>query len=94
MGLRARLRRLQRLSEDEAVTIRQTDGTVRRFPKSALRLAFLEDFDRTLGRIGSETPTHPLLVTIANSDDPTWTRSFVGDGEGRLEPLEDLSEGP
>jgi hypothetical protein len=76
------------------VAIRQTDGTTRRFPKSALAEAFLEDVDRTLGRMGSETPTHPLLVAARDSDDPAWARSFVGDGAGDPEAVEDLSEGP
>ncbi len=94
MAFRDRLRRLQRASRDDMVAIPQRDGTVKRFPKSAIKAAFLEDVDRTLGRIGSETPTHPLLVAARNTNDPTWTRSFVGGGEGRLEELEDLSEGP
>jgi hypothetical protein len=94
VAFRDRLRRLRRLSEDEAVIIRQRDGTVKRFPKSALSVAFLEDLDRSLGRMDPDTPVHPLITAIANSDDPAWTRSFVGDGAGSPKAVEDLSEGP
>jgi hypothetical protein len=94
VAFRDRLRRLQRLSEGEAVTIRQTDGTVKRFPESALREAFIEDLDRTAGRVGPETPVHPILTALRNSGDPAPLGLFMGGGEGSLEPLEDLSEDP
>jgi hypothetical protein len=94
MALRDRLRRLEREARGDMVAIPQRDGTVRRFPKSALSVAFLEDFDRSLGRMDPDTPVHPLITAIANSDDPAWARSFVGDGEGSPKAVEDLSEGP
>ncbi len=94
MAFRDRLRRLRRLSKGDEVVIPQRDGTTRRFPEAALREAFLEDLDRTLGRVDPDTPVHPLVTAIANSDDHTWTRSFFAGGEGRLEAVEDLSEGP
>ncbi len=92
MAFRDRLRRLRRASRDDMVAIRQVDGTTRRFPTSALKEAFLEDLDRTLGRVDRDTPVHPLITAIANSDDPAWARSFVGDGEGNPKAVEDLSE--
>jgi hypothetical protein len=39
-----------------------------------------------------DTPVHPLITAVANSDDPTWARSFVGDGAGSPKAVEDLSE--
>ncbi len=94
MAFRDRLRRLRRASRDDMVAIPQRDGTVKRFPKSALREAFLEDVDRTLGRVGSEVPTHPLLVALHNSDDPMRTGGwFMSGGDPPdLEAVEDLSE--
>ncbi len=94
MGLRDRIGRLRRASKGDMVAIPQRDGTTPRFPKSAIKAAFLEDVDRTLGRMGSEVPLHPLLAAARNSDDPAWARSFVGDGAGDPEAVEDLSEGP
>ncbi len=92
MAFRDRLRRLQRASRGDMVAIPQRDGTTLRFPKSELREAFLEDLDRSLGRMDPDTPVHPMITAIANSDDPTWARSFVGDGEGNPKAVEDLSE--
>ncbi len=94
MAFRDRLRRLRRASRDDMVAIPQRDGTVKRFPKSALSVAFLEDLDRSLGRMDPDAPVHPLITAIANSDDPTWARSFVGDGAGNPKAVADLSEEP
>jgi hypothetical protein len=94
VGLKDRIRRLQRRAEGPVVSIPQTDGTVKRFPEGALREAFLEDVGRTTGRIGHDTPVHPLLVAARNSSDPTWPGSFFAGasaGEYRTEPVEDLS---
>jgi len=41
MGLRGRLKRLERDARKEMVEIPQRDGTVKRFPQSALMEAFL-----------------------------------------------------
>ncbi len=92
--MRGRIRRLQREARGDEVTIPQKGGGVKRFPRHELREAFLEDVDRTLGRIGSETPTHPLLVALHNSDDPMRTGGwFMSGGDPPdLEAVEDLSE--
>ena len=94
MAFRDRLRRLRRLSEGGAVAIPQRDGTVKRFPQHELRAAFIEDVDRTAGRLGAETPVHPLLVAIHNASETAPLGLFMGGGEGRPGTAEDLSEGP
>ncbi len=94
VAYRDRLRRLRRLSEGGAVAIPQRDGTVERFPASALREAFLEDVARAGGRVGPEAPVHPMLAALRSSSDPMRAGLFMGGGEGSLEPPEDLSEDP
>jgi hypothetical protein len=95
MGLRDRIRRLQRRVEGPVVSIPQTDGTVKRFPESALREAFIEDLDRTAGRVGPEVPVHPILTALHNASETAPLGLFMGVGDlQHLEPLEDLSEEP
>jgi hypothetical protein len=69
MGLRDKLRRLERASREELVDMPQQDGTVARFPKSAYKEAFLNAVDR-LGAGEAAPPRHPLLEAAANSSDP------------------------
>ncbi len=90
MGLRDRMRRLERLSEGEMVVIPQNDGTVERFPESDLASAFVNECRRLQG---VDLPVHPLTRAAANSSDPEWRNS--GFAEMHIEgekPLEDLSE--
>lgn len=88
MALRDRLRRLEREARGEVVIIPQTDGTVKKFPKSALVDAYLCGVDRATGR---NVPDHPLCVAARNSSGPKWSESFfTGFEEIRL--VEDLSE--
>jgi hypothetical protein len=90
VGLRDRLRRLQKAAEGEMVAIRQRDGSVKRFPTSELAPAFLEAFERAVGRTDADEPWHPLCEAALNSPDPAWRDSFYV--SERAEPLEDLSE--
>jgi hypothetical protein len=81
MGLRGRLRRLEREAEGETPAIGQKDGTVARFPQSAGAEALPSLLD---GR------DHPLARAARNSSDPTWADSFYG--ASPMEGAEDLSE--
>ena len=91
MGLRDRLERLSKRAEGNAVSIPQPGGTVRRFPESALKDAYLNVCAR-MGAGGDAPPEHPLLEAARNSTDPKWSGSiFATDGDA-TEPVEDLSE--
>jgi hypothetical protein len=81
MGLRDRLRRLEREARGETLAIGQKDGTVARFPQSAGAEALLSLLD---GR------DHPLARAARNSSGPTWADSFYG--ASPMEGAEDLSE--
>jgi hypothetical protein len=93
MGLRDKLRRLERASREELVDMPQQDGTVARFPKSAYKEAFLNATDR-LGAGEDAPPRHPLLEAATNTSDPRWRTSFFSDidFDGAVEQIEDLSE--
>ena len=96
MGLRDRLRRLQRTAEGPIVTIPQKAGTVRRFPERELGPAYVDALDRALGEKGlrhePEQPEHPICTAARNSSDPQWRESLYVQ-ERPEKPVEDLSEG-
>jgi hypothetical protein len=73
MGLKDRLRRMEREAERETVLVTQEDGTAKRFPQSALRESFLTNMRRLRGE---DVPPHPLGVAAAESPDPGWSRSL------------------
>ncbi len=85
MGLRDRLRRLEREAEGEMCEIPQLDGTVTKFPASDGIEAFMALMD---GR------DHPLAEACRNSSDPKWSGSFYTAIPAGLdsEEIEDLSE--
>jgi hypothetical protein len=89
VGLRGRLRRLEREAEGEMVFVPQEDGAVKRFPQSALQEAFVTNMRRLRGE---EVPPHPLGVAAAGSPDPGWVepvlllRSVDGDRRPRRGP--------
>lgn len=90
MGLRDRLRRLEREAEGEMVAVPQKDGTVKRFPQSALQESFMTNVKRLRGE---GVPPHPLGVAAAESPDPEWSRSFYSaEWTAIVAPVEDLSE--
>jgi hypothetical protein len=100
VGLRDRLRRLQRVHEKQMIAIPQLDGSVKRFPESALADAFSNSMER-LGAGEDAPPEHPLLEAARNSSDPKWAQSVYtsntvvyrdGSVGAWTEPVEDLSE--
>jgi hypothetical protein len=93
--LRGWLRRLERESEGEMVSIPQQNGSVARFPQSAYKEAFLNVVDRMGGGGADVPPRHPLLEAARNSSDPRWRESFFSDidYDGTANPVPDLSEG-
>ena len=90
MGLKDRLRRLEREAEGEVVFVPQPDGTVKRFPQSALQEAFMMNMKRLRGE---DVPHHPLGLAATRSPDPGWSRSlYSAVWTGIVAPVEDLSE--
>jgi len=87
VGLRRRVKRLEKETEGGTVFIPQRDGTVKRFPQSALQDSFLANLQRLRGEA---VPPHPLALAAAASPDPAWNQSaFSTIG---TEAAEDLSE--
>lgn len=95
MGLRDRLRRLRREAKGEQIAIPQADGTVARFPTSALEEAFLSNCDALEARANGEEPPepHPLCRALMNAAhrDESWHETFFDQFEA-VGPVEDLSE--
>ena len=91
MGLRDRLRQLQKRAEGEMVSIPQQDGTVKRFPTHQFAEAFLSALDRACGTADPEEPEHPLSLAARNSSDPKWRNSAYW-ADLAEHPPEDLSE--
>ena len=90
MGLKDRLRRLEKEAEGEVVFVPQKNGTVKRFPQSALQESFLTNMKRLRGE---DVPHHPLGVAAAESPDPEWSRSlYSAEWTAIVAPVEDLSE--
>jgi hypothetical protein len=90
--VRGWIKRLERDAREEMLEIPQKDGTVKRFPESAAKDAFMNVCDR-LGAGEDAPPEHPLVVAARSSTDPEWSESFyAGGGEGWTDPVEDLSE--
>ena len=96
MGLRGRLNRLERDARKELVEIPQRDGTVKRFPQSALMGAFLYLVDVAVG--GASLPEEPeIFEALRNAREPAekWMGTFYFDPAeipARTEPVPDLSE--
>ena len=97
MGLRGRLKRLEREAYKEMVEIPQRDGTVKRFPRGALMDAFLYLLDVECGNaLPTEEP--PIFGALRNAREPAekWMGSFYFDPAEApaVEPVPDLSEPP
>ncbi len=89
--MKGRFKRLLRLAKGTTVVISQPDGTVRRFPESALKDAYINLCAR-MGAGSHAPPEHPLIEAARNSDDPQWSGSiFATDGD-LTAPIEDLSQ--
>jgi hypothetical protein len=91
LGLRDKLKRLERARRKEMIAIPQKDGTIKRFPKSAVRYAYANLMNR-LGTGADAPPEHPMLEAARNSSDPSWSESTYSADESWIEPVEDLSE--
>jgi len=92
VGLRDKLKRLERDAREEMIEIPQQDGTVARFPQSAQREAYMNLIDR-LGAGEVAPPEHPLTAAARNSSEPKWSESFYAvNDDGWTDPIEDLSE--
>lgn len=91
MGIRGRLRRLERESAADMVLIPQPGGPPARFPKSAL----LDSFASNTRRLrGEAVELHPLGVAAARSPDPEWRKSlYAASWVDVVRPFPDLSEG-
>lgn len=90
MGLRDNLKRLERAARGEMVEIPQVDGSVKRFPQSAMQEAYVNEYRRLCGE---DLVPHELTLAAANSSSAEWSRSAFADmhveGDG---PPVDLSE--
>jgi hypothetical protein len=93
VSLRRSLRKLERAYQGEVVSIPQKDGTVKKFPHSALLDAYSNFYDR-LGAGEDAPPEHELVAAARNSSDPKWKGSFFACNapDEWIKPIEDLSE--
>jgi hypothetical protein len=90
VALRDRVKKLERAGGGGTVFIPQPDGTVTRFPASAVQDAFLINMRRLRGE---NVPPHPLGVAAAASPDREWARSMYSAAwVGIVSPPADLSE--
>ncbi len=90
MGLRRRVSKLEKAGGGGTVFIPQPDGTVKRFPASAVQDAFLINMRRLRGE---NVAVHPLGVAAAASPDHEWSTSmYSSDWVTIVTPPEDLSE--
>ncbi len=96
MGLRGRIRKLEREAEEEMIVIPQTDGTVKRFPQSALKVVLLyphEVMDAL--NAGEEPPEEPEIVQAirgARDYEQEWAGTFLDPTDIPTEAVPDLSE--
>ena len=96
MGLRGRLETLERDARKEMIEIPQRDGTVKRFPQSALMGAFLYLVEVAVGD-ASATEEPEIFGALRNAREPAqkWMGSFYFDPADIIpaaEPVPDLSE--
>ena len=91
MGIRDRLRRLERESKGDTVAVPQPDGPPAKFPTSALQDSFVVNMKRLRGE---DVEPHPLGAAAARSPDPEWHKSlYAASWVDVVRPVPDLSEG-
>jgi hypothetical protein len=83
VGLRGRIKRLERDARGEMIAIPQPDGSVERFPQSVAAEAFLSLCE---GR------DHPLLQAARNSSDLSFSGGVYATDPTEMRNVEDLSE--
>jgi hypothetical protein len=93
VGLRDKLKRLEREARGEMIEIPQKDGPSARFPASTLKDAYLNLMER-LGAGEDAPPEHPLVVAVRNTSDPEWQQSvyMCEDPDEHTKPIPNLSE--
>ena len=90
--MRSKLRRLEKLAEEEMIIIPLEDGSVAKFPPEAAQEAFMRSLARLKGDLTLDE--HPLSTAAARSSDRHWRGCFVA-GTHKVttgEVPEDLSE--
>jgi len=86
------VKRLEQAARGEMVEIPQKDGSVKRFPSSAVQDAYLSAYALALGQ-AKPVDEHPMLDALRNSSDPQWRTMWDDLLEvARDDPAEDLSE--
>jgi hypothetical protein len=79
-------------AKGEYISIPQSDGPPKRFPKRDLLPAFRNLTERR-GKGADAPPEHPLNTAARNSPDPKWQNSYYASGdESWTREHEDLSE--
>jgi hypothetical protein len=91
MGLRDKLRRLERVADENLITFELEDGKWARFPEEAYAECFLHEYDRGGRHIRGEDPgpAHPLVEALRKAKDleaivsehGTLLGALVGEGE-------------
>jgi hypothetical protein len=89
MGLRDRLRHLERAAEQNLITFERKDGTVARFPQEAFTEFFLHEWERGKRHHEGEDPgpAHPMMDALRDAKDiraimsehGTMMGAFVGE---------------
>jgi len=72
--MRNRLRRLEKVAEEDLIIIPQLDGPPAKFPPAAAEEAFLTSLARLKGE---DVPIHPLSAAAETSSDSHWRGCFV-----------------
>ena len=95
MGLSGRLKRLERDARKELIEIPLRDGTIKRFPQSALMGAFLYLVEVAVGG-ASPTEEPEIFAALRNACEPAqkWMGTFYFDPADvpAAEPVPDFSE--
>jgi hypothetical protein len=93
MAMKSRIKRLERRTQSNYISIPQLGAPPERFPPSALAEAFESNMNQLRAAVGGRDipPDHALTVAAKNSGDPKWRDSFIG-GVGYVPITEDLSE--
>ncbi len=94
MSFRHSIKRLERMSRGELISIRQANGSIKRFSQQDFAEAYIRNFDQMLAETEHEKPeAHPLQLAMLGA--ARWKPSYEVFTDGlRREPREipDLSE--